>query len=63
MTHRAKVCATYRINEAELVQVTVHVGASFPDAVAEAKATAVAGITDILDDIYARERVAVEADE
>lgn len=63
MTHRAKVCATYRINTEELVQVTVGVSASYPDAVAEARATAVAGIRDILDDIYARERVAVQADE
>ncbi len=63
MTHRAKVCATYRINSCELVQVTVGVTASYPDALAEARATAVGGITAILDDIYARERVAVQADE
>ncbi len=58
MTHRAKVVATYRLNEHELVQVATSVTASFPDAVAEAKATAIAGVREILDDIYTRERVA-----
>ncbi len=63
MSHRATVVAVYKINDAELVHVSVTVGASYPDAVSEAKATAVAGLTDILDDIYARERVAIQADE
>ena len=63
MSHRAKVCAVYKINQDEMIHVSVGVALSFPDALAEAKATAVAGITAILDDIYARERVAAQADE
>ncbi len=59
MSHRATVVATYRLNSEECVMVSASVAASYPDAVAEARATAVAGITAILDDIYARERVAV----
>lgn len=50
---RAKVTATYKPNETELFQVTVHCGTSFPDALAEARAAATRAVHDMIHDAIA----------
>ena len=47
---RAKVVATYKPNETELFQVTVTASTSYPDALAEARSTAVRAVSEMLTD-------------
>ncbi len=58
MSRHAKVVATYCLSEFEKVQAVVSVETSYPDALAEARATALAVVKGMVDDAYSRERVA-----
>ena len=51
MAKRNRIVATYRINEAEFIQVTIDAASAYPDALAECKATARGLVRDILADV------------
>ena len=61
MAKRTRIIATYRIHEHEVIQVQVDASASYPDAIAEARATARRLVADILTDVMAQTRVEGEA--
>lgn len=57
MSKRTRIIATYRIHENEVIQVQVDAASSYPDAIAEASATAKRLVHDILVDVLAQTRV------
>lgn len=57
MAKRTRIIATYRIHENEVIQVQVDASASYPDAIAEASATAKRLVHDLLADVLAQTRV------
>jgi hypothetical protein len=60
MSKRAKITGTYRISSEELVQFTVDVASSYPDALAEAKSTVLSllheELADVLHQQYGKDR-------
>lgn len=60
MSRRTRIIATYRIHEHEVIQVQVDATASYPDAMAEARATARGLVHDLLVDVLAQTRVEAE---
>ena len=60
MSKRAKITGTYRLDENELIQVTVEVPNAYPDAIAEAKATVLSMLSeelaDVLEQQYGKDR-------
>ena len=57
MAKKTRIVATYRIHEHEVIQVQVDASASYPDAMAEARATARGLVHDLLADVLAQTRV------
>ncbi len=62
MSRHATDIATYCMTQHERAQAVVSVETSYPDALSEAKATALAVVKGMVDDAYSRERVATETD-
>jgi hypothetical protein len=61
MAKRTRVIATYRIHEHEVIQVQVDAASSYPDALAEARATARGLVHDLLADVLAQTRIEGDA--
>ena len=57
-----EVTATFKPCPAETFQVTVRASSGYPDAMAEAKALAVAGVHDLIADVLVQYRDRAEAD-
>ena len=61
MAKPTRVIATYRIHEHEVIQVQIDAASSYPDAIAEATATAKRLMHDLLADVLAQTRVDEQA--
>lgn len=53
---RSRIVATYRLSDTELIQVSVSISANYPDAISEAKATALSMFHEQLADVLAQTR-------
>lgn len=56
MTKPTRIVATYKMAEDKYVQASISIPGNYPDAVAEAKATVVATVHDMLADVLAQTR-------
>ena len=57
MAKKTRIIATYRIHEHEVIQVQVDAVSTYPDALAECRATARGLVRDLLADVLSQTRV------
>lgn len=56
MSKRTKIVGTYRLSPDETVQFSISIPANYPDAIAEAKATVLAMLSEELADVMRQTR-------
>lgn len=56
MTKPTRITGTYRMNEDELIQVSVEIDTNYPDALNEAKVVMLTGTRDMLADVIRQTR-------
>lgn len=54
MAKLTNITGTYRLNEDELIQVSISIPGNYPDAIAEAKATVLSMLHEELADVIAQ---------
>jgi hypothetical protein len=56
LSKRTKIVGSYRMNEDELIQVSVEIDTNYPDALNEAKVVMLTGTRDMLADVIRQTR-------